>query len=593
MIRHILHKMHVWLVLLQKKTSKKNFIFLLAVSLGLCAGFAAVILKTAVHFIFTLATENKYTDSKYILLLLPMLGIFLTYFIIKRILGGKLSKGLSPIHFSIAQKSSDIPPEQTYAQLITSPVTVGLGGSAGLEAPIVITGAALGSNLAKYFRLNYAERTLLLACGVAAGIGAAFNAPIAGVLFTIEVLMLDISTAGFIPLLIASASGALISKIILDEGTLLSFQQQQPFDYSNVPYYIILGGLAGLMSIYHAKLFVKVEKHFSELKIHPYLRMIYAGLALALIIWLFPTLFGEGYSSIKSLASIHPEDVLKNSLLQNEITNEWLLLFFILIVMGVKAIATGITLGGGGNGGNFAPSLFVGSYLGFIYAKFINLTHIGKIPESNFTLVGMAGVLSGLYHAPLTAIFLIAEITGGYSLMIPLMIVTSISYFVSKSIERYSMDTKELIASRKIHSGNKDENILVTMKMDKLIETNFVILKSTDNISTLIQAIVASERNIFPVTDQNKKLLGIVLLNDVKNIIFEQEKYVDLQIKDIMKPFPDIIHLTDDMISVVEKFELTHAWNLPVVDKEVYIGFISKSKLFSSYRGELISRTLG
>ncbi|MBX7242686.1 MAG: chloride channel protein [Bacteroidia bacterium] len=593
MIRHILHKMHVWLVLLQKKTSKKNFIFLLAVSSGLCAGFAAVILKTAVHFIFTLATENKYTDSKYILLLLPMLGIFLTYFIIKRILGGKLSKGLSPIHFSIAQKSSDIPSEQTYAQLITSPVTVGLGGSAGLEAPIVITGAALGSNLAKYFRLNYAERTLLLACGVAAGIGAAFNAPIAGVLFTIEVLMLDISTAGFIPLLIASASGALISKIILDEGTLLSFQQQQPFDYSNVPYYIILGGLAGLMSIYHAKLFVKVEKHFSKLKIHPYLRMIYAGLALALMIWLFPTLFGEGYSSIKSLASIHPEDVLKNSLLQNEITNEWLLLFFILIVMGVKAIATGITLGGGGNGGNFAPSLFVGSYLGFIYAKFINLTHIGKVPESNFTLVGMAGVLSGLYHAPLTAIFLIAEITGGYSLMIPLMIVASISYFVSKSIEHYSMDTKELIASRKIHSGNKDESVLVTMKMDKLIETNFVILKSTDNISTLIQAIIASERNIFPVTDQNKKLLGIVLLNDVKNIIFEQEKHVDLQIKDIMKPFPDIIHLTDDMISVVEKFELTDSWNLPVVDKEVYIGFISKSKLFSSYRGELISRTLG
>lgn len=592
-IYRILHKIHIWLIYFQRKTSKKNFIFLVAISVGITAGLASVILKTAVHFIYKFATHNAFVNKYYLLLLLPMIGITLTYFIIQKALKGKLTKGLSPLHFSIAQKSSDVPPEQMYAQLITSPVTVGLGGSAGLEAPIVITGAALGANFAKFFRLNYSERTLLLACGVAAGIAAAFNAPIAGVLFTIEVLMLEISTAGFIPLLIAAASGALISKIILDEGTILNIQLQQPFDYHNVPFYIVLGGLAGLLSVYHARLFIKVEKHFSSFKKHPYLRIVYAGITLALLIALFPSLFGEGYSSIKSLAFMHPDDLFKNSILKSDITNEWLGLLFVGLVMCVKAIATGITLGGGGNGGNFAPSLFVGSYLGFFYSKFINLLHITHLPESNFTLVGMAGLLSGLYHAPLTAIFLIAELTGGYALMIPLMIVSSISYFVSKSIEPYSMDTKELIESRKIHAGNKDSNILVTMKMENLIEKNFIVLKNTDNIQQLIHAIIASERNLFPVVNEKNKLLGIVLLNDVKNIIFQQEKYAHLKIKDVMKPYPDLIYLTDDMTTVVEKFEETQAWNLPVVDNEAYIGFISKSKLFSSYRGELISRTIG
>lgn len=589
----LLHKIHVLLIYLQKKTSKRNFVFILSITLGITVGFAAVMLKISVHFIYHLATQNTLADSYYLLLLLPTIGIALTYLIIQKVLGGKLTKGLSPLHFSIAQKSSDVPPEQMYAQLITSPVTVGLGGSAGLEAPIVITGAAMGSNFAKYFRLNYSERTLLLACGVAAGIAAAFNAPIAGVLFTIEVLMLDISTTGFIPLLIAAASGALISKIILDEGTLLSFQLQQPFDYTNVPFYLILGVLAGLISVYHARVFVKIEKHFSHFVKNSYLRIIYAGAGLALLIAIFPSLFGEGYSSIKSLALMQEQDLFQNSIFSQFLSNEWLILLGIGLVMLIKAIATGITLGGGGNGGNFAPSLFVGSYLGFFYAKLLNLLNISHVPESNFTLVGMAGLLSGLYHAPLTAIFLIAELTGGYALMIPLMIVSSISYFVSKSIEPYSMDTKTLIESRKIHSGNKDANILVTMKVETLIEKNFIALQATHHLSELIAAIIASERNIFPVINKKNELLGIILLNDVKDIIFHKEKYTHIKIKDLMKPYPDLIQMTDDMTTVVEKFEQTQAWNLPVVDNRIYVGFISKSKLFSSYRGELIHRTIG
>jgi CIC family chloride channel protein len=590
--KKVLFKIHAFLTHWQQCMTKKQFVFLLSVVVGMSAGLAAVLLKIAVHTISNLAQHPMIVAHSNFLLLFPLLGLGLTYFMIQRILGGQLIKGLAPLHFAIAQNNSIISPQQTYAQLVTSPITVGLGGSAGLEAPIVITGAALGSNYADYFQLNYAERTLLLACGVAAGIASAFNAPIAGVLFTIEVLILDISTTGFIPLLIAAASGALMSKIILQEGDILSFQLQAPFNYHNVPFYVVLGLLSGFMSVYHARLFVKVEQYCRHLSPNPYLRMLFAGWMLALILLFFPSLFGEGYNSIKSLAQMHPQDLFQKSILRNVITNDWLLLCCISLVMFFKTVATAITLGGGGNGGNFAPSLFVGSYLGFLYAKWINLLNISQLPVANFTIVGMAGVLSGLYHAPLTAIFLIAELTGGYALMIPLMLVSSISYLVSKTIEPHTMDTKQLARHRKILSGDKDANILVTMQVKNLIETDFARLYDTDYLEELIQAITVSERNIFPVLNKQNKLLGIVMLSDIKNIIFKKELYNQITIKTIMKPYPDVILLADDVMTIVEKFETTQAWNLPVLSEMGYIGFISKSKLFSAYRTELIHRTI-
>jgi chloride channel protein, CIC family len=590
--KKVLFKIHAFLTHWQQCMTKKQFVFLLSVVVGMSAGLAAVLLKIAVHTISNLAQHPIIVAHSNLLLLFPLLGLGLTYFMIQRVLGGQLIKGLAPLHFAIAQNNSIISPQQTYAQLVTSPITVGLGGSAGLEAPIVITGAALGSNYADYFQLNYAERTLLLACGVAAGIASAFNAPIAGVLFTIEVLILDISTTGFIPLLIAAASGALMSKIILQEGDILSFQLQAPFNYHNVPFYVVLGLLSGFMSVYHARLFVKVEQYCRHLSPNPYLRMLFAGWMLALILLFFPSLFGEGYNSIKSLAQMHPQDLFQKSILRNVITNDWLLLCCISLVMFFKTVATAITLGGGGNGGNFAPSLFVGSYLGFLYAKWINLLNISQLPVANFTIVGMAGVLSGLYHAPLTAIFLIAELTGGYALMIPLMLVSSISYLVSKTIEPHTMDTKQLARHRKILSGDKDANILVTMQVKNLIETDFARLYDTDYLEELIQAITISERNIFPVLNKQNKLLGIVMLSDIKNIIFKKELYNQITIKTIMKPYPDVILLADDVMTIVEKFETTQAWNLPVLSEMGYIGFISKSKLFSAYRTELIHRTI-
>jgi chloride channel protein, CIC family len=590
--KKILFKIHSFLTHWQQHLTKKQFMFLLSVVVGLSAGLAAVLLKMAVHSVSHIALHYKFADNYHILLFLPLLGLVLTHLIIQHILGGKLTKGLAPLHFAIAQNNSILPSQQTYAQLVTSPITVGFGGSAGLEAPTVITGAALGSNYADYFQLMVAERTLLLACGVAAGIASAFNAPIAGVLFTIEVLMLDISTTGFIPLLIAAASGALISKIILHEGIILSFHLQAPFNYHNVPFYIVLGLFSGLMSVYHARMFVKIEHYCSHLSPNPYLRMFFAGWMLALLILFFPSLFGEGYSSIKSLAQMRPHDLFQQSLLHNAITNDWILMCCIGLVLFFKAFATAITLGGGGNGGNFAPSLFVGSYLGFLYAKLVNQLNISQLPVANFTIVGMAGVLSGLYHAPLTAIFLIAELTGGYELMIPLMLVSSISYLVSKTIEPHTMDTKRLAVHRKILSGDKDSNILVTMQVKTLIETHFVRLHDTDHLEQLIHAITISERHIFPVVDKENKLLGIVMLSDVKNMIFEKELYHHIKIKDVMKPYPNVIHIADDMTAIVEKFETTQAWNLPVISDEGYIGFISKSKLFSAYRTELINRTI-
>ena len=402
----------------QTKLNKKQFIIFSSILVGLSVGLAAIILKTFVHYIFIAATFKELGNFKYFFLVLPIIGIFLTVLVVKKLLHGKLDKGLSHIHYAIANKSSIVPKDQMYAQILTSSLTVGFGGSAGLEAPIVITGAAIGSNYSKTYHLNYKERTLLLACGIAAGIGATFNAPIAGVLFALEVLIIDISISAFTPLIISAATGALISKIILQDDILLSFQSQS-FNYNNVPFYILLGLLAGIISVYHSRAFTKIENIFSKSPNKIYLNAAIGGLAIAALLFVFPSLFGEGYQSIKSLALQQPENLLDNGVFQNYKSNGWFVLIFVGVLIFVKAIATALTLGSGGNGGNFAPSLFVGSYLGFFLSRCLNMLNLTNLPESNFTMVGMAGILSGLYHAPLTAIFLIAEITGGYTLMIP------------------------------------------------------------------------------------------------------------------------------------------------------------------------------
>lgn len=577
---------------LHNKLTPRQFLIFSSILVGSTTGLAAIILKTSVHYIHLAITHDYNIKYQYILyMIFPTIGILLTVWFVQKHLKGKLGKGTANILHSIAKKSSFLPKDQMYSHIVTSALTVGFGGSAGLESPMVTTGAAIGSNYSKTYHINYKDRTLLLACGAAAGIAAAFNSPIAGVLFALEVLLVDVSISAFIPLIIAAATGALLSKIILNENLLLSFQLKQPFDYHNTPYYIILGLLSGVVSIYYARTFIKIEGFLKPKKNHPYFKAIVGGLILGVFILFFPSFFGEGYESIKRLSNIHPEKLFEHSILFNVVWNKWILFFLITIAMLIKVVAVALTIGSGGNGGNFAPSLFVGAYLGFAFASLINLLGISVAPINNFTIVAMAGILSGIFHAPLTAIFLIAEITGGYELMIPLMIVSAISFMVVKYFEPYSMDMKKLAQKGEIFTANKDKNVLAALKTIKVIETEFQIISPMTTLGQLVDIVAHSKRNIFPVVE-NEMLVGIILLDNIREIMFKHEMYNSIFVNQLMQKPPAIITIDEDMHSVMKKFDETNAWNLPVVEDGKYVGFISKSSIFTQYRETLVRSSI-
>jgi len=592
MLRKILRNTEKWLLWGQNKLTNKQFIFLSAVLVGTSAAFAVIVLKTFAHSVFRFATYiNGILKLSFINSILPIVGILLTVFVVKRLLGGSIEKGTSQILYAVAKKASIIPAKQMYAQIVTSSLTVGLGGSAGLESPIVITGAAFGSNYAQQYKLSYKDRTLLIGCGVAAGIAAAFNAPIAGVLFAIEVLLVDVSIAAFTPIMIAAATGALVSAIVLDETVLLSFKSQQTFDFHNIPFYVLLGVFTGLISIFYSRNFQKTEHFFARLKLSPYKKAIFGAAFLALIIFVFPTLFGEGYESIKTLSENDPGKLLENTLFKDLRDNNWALLLFVGATMMLKAFASGITIGSGGNGGNFAPSLFLGSYAGFFFSKFLNLTGLTKLPVGNFTLVGMAGILSGLFHAPLTAIFLIAEITGGYGLMIPLMIVASISFAISKRFEKHSLDVKNLAKKGHVFTSNKDSNILNVLETEKIIQTDYLTITPDENLEKLVDLISHSNQVIFAVVNKEKELLGIVYFNDIREIIFSNFKVKYTPVHEVMTQPVEIVSVTDNMETVMNKFERAKIAFLPVVKQGKYYGFISKAAALEAYRDKLKSMT--
>ena len=593
MFKRYIYKIENLISWSQSKLSEKQFIFLSSVLVGISAAFAVIVLKSFAHAVFSFATDiNGILKLSFINSVLPIVGILLTIFVVKRVLGGTIEKGTSQILYAVAKKSSVIPRKQMYAQIVTSSLTVGLGGSAGLESPIVITGAAFGSNYAQRYKLSYKDRTLLIGCGVAAGIAAAFNAPIAGVLFAIEVLLVDVSISAFTPIMISAATGALISEIILDESILLNFKQQQTYDYHNIPYYILLGIFAGFIAVYYSRNFQKVEHFFSKIKLSPYKKGLFGASLLAIIIFVFPTLFGEGYESIKTLSENDPGQLLENTLFSDFRNNSWVLLIFVGATMLLKVFATGLTLGSGGNGGNFAPSLFLGSYAGFFFSKLVNLSGFTKLPISNFTMVGMAGILSGLFHAPLTAIFLIAEITGGYDLMIPLMIVSSISFAISKRFEKHSLDVKNLARKGNAFTSNKDTNILSTLDINKIIQTDYETVNSEGNLVKLVELISHSNQVVFAVVDENLELLGVIYFNDIREIIFSAFKVKYTPIKEIMQTPKEIIYPTDSMETVMNKFENSKVAFLPVIKNGKYFGFISKSIALEAYRSKLKSMTI-
>lgn len=577
---------------LQQRLSERQFFILSSVLVGLTAGLAAVLLKSLVHLIYEFVTHDYELPFQFWLyLFLPFIGLLITVLYAQRFHKGNLEKGTSHVLYAITRKSSLLAPFHMVAHLITSAITIGFGGSSGLEAPIATTGSAIGSNYARTYHLNYRQRTLLLSCGAAAGIAAAFNAPIAGVLFAIEILLLDISATAFIPLIIASAVGALCSNIILQDGILLSFKTQVPFNFYNVPYYVLMGIFAGLLATYHSHMFMKMDAWFAKRK-SPYTKVIIGGGILALLILLFPPLFGEGYTSVLALSQNNVQGLLNASLLKELITNEWLVLLFLGGIMLAKTFAVSATISSGGNGGNFAPSLMTGAFLGFFFSRFVNLAGFGKLPESNFTLVAMAGVMSGVMHAPLTAIFLIAEVTGGYGLMIPLMIVASISYTVSRFIEPQSIENKKLAQKGAAIIHDRDKKILSDISLAKLIETNFQPVVETARLRDLIAVIEKTTRNIFPVITEDGRLTGVIELNSIRDIMFNTELYDKIVVKELMRKPPAVIEEGESMDEVMKKFDATDSWNLPVTRQGKYLGFISKSTIFNKYRSELIEKSM-
>lgn len=569
-----------------KRLSNKQFLIVGAVIVGLWAGLTAVILKISVHYL----QENIRSlgmSYSWIYLITPAIGILLTILFVRYFLNGDLVKGTSHVLLAIARKSSFLPRKETFSHAITSALTVGFGGSAGLESPIVQTGSAIGSTFSSFFPIGYRDRTLLLACGAAAGIATAFNAPIAGVLFALEVLLVDISITAFIPLLIAGATGALCSKVILSEDILLSFKHISDFNYHNVPYYIVLGVVCGLVSVYYLQASRKAESWLTKLVPSRVLRFLIGVTVLGGLIMLFPPLFGEGYVSIVTLATLNPQQLAATSPLADYVRHPVSLGIFILGIGLIKVFAVSCTLTAGGNGGNFAPALLVGACIGFAFAFLSNASGFTALPASNFTVVAMAGVLTGIFHSPLTAIFLIAEITGGYELIIPLMIVSALSTAVSKYLHPHSLDEIKLAKEDGTLSINKDTHILSDMATDGFIETDFVPVHKDATLRTLVGHIAQSVRNIFPVIDDANVLVGVISLENIREIMFNTEAYDTTKVSHLMQKPVAVADIGEDLSLVMDKFDKTGVWNIPVLKDGKYVGFISKSRIFSNYRDKL------
>lgn len=572
---------------LYNQLTPRQFILVAACAVGIWAGGTAVLLKIIVHYLQTALTSYGMVWN-IVYILAPAVGIGITQLFIHFILGGNLQRGTAHVLDAMARKSSKLPPEETYAHAVTSAFTVGFGGSAGLEAPIVQTGAAIGSVFSSGFPLSYRERTLLLACGAAAGIAAAFNAPIAGVLIAIEVLLVDAGASAFIPLLLAGATGALISHISLSETVLFSFRQIAPFNYFNLPYYLILGILCGLTAAAYKKTLPAFERVFKARFKSVWARMAGGGLLLGGLIIIFPSLYGEGYPAIRALADQRPEQLFEGSVLKSIVlVSPWVLGLAVLAAGLLKPAAVAITLGAGGNGGNFAPALLTGSVIGFSFAWFVDLSGIAMLPPSNFTLVAMAGVLAGIFHAPLSGIFLIAEITGGYGLMLPLMLVSALSTAVSRYLIPKSLDQSALAERKSDTELNRDLYVLADLDLMSLVERDFTPVYKNHALKSLIEAISHSKRNVFPVVDAQNHLTGMVYLEDIREVMFDATLYNLVTIDEVMVAPAAIILSTDEIPTVMKKFEKTGLWNLPVTENGVYCGFISKSSMFEAYRSRL------
>ncbi len=565
----------------------RNRIYFLSFAVGILSGLAAFILKNTVHYTHHFLTHGFHVDRGNLLYLAyPVIGIGITVLFVKYVVKDNIGHGVSKILFSISKKQGRIKPHNSWSSIIASTFTIGFGGSVGAEAPVVLTGASIGANLGRFFKLNHKTMILLIGCGSAGAIAGIFKAPIAGLIFTLEVLMIDLTMASLIPLLISAVTAASLANYLMGDAVLFSFSQTESFALNTIPFVILLGVFSGFLSMYFTRGVMLTEKKLGLLKTETQ-KLLVGGIILSVLIFLFPTLYGEGYTTIISLLHGESSAVVENSIFHSIADNHYLFLLYLLFILLFKVFATSITTGAGGIGGIFAPTLFMGGVSGYLISRLFNGFGL-HLSESNFVLIGMAGMMAGVMHAPLTAIFLIAEITDGYGLMLPLMIVAVVAYITIMYFEPHSLYHKRLAQRGQLLTHHKDKTVLTLMKMDSVIEKDLETIGPDKTLGELIKVISRSHRNIYPVVDEENMFLGIIFLNDIRNLMFRPEKYDKFLVKQLMVKPPGMASTRQSMEEIMDVFESTDAWNLPVVDEGKYVGFVSKAKIFNAYRKVLV-----
>ncbi len=578
------------LVWREQHISERTFVLLLSLFVGLFTGLAAVLLKQLIFWIQQLLTSHMVLDgANYLYFIYPIVGVLLVGLYVRYVVKDDISHGVTRILYAISQKKSRVKPHNMYTSIVASSVTIGFGGSVGAEAPIVYTGAAIGSNMGSLFRMPPHILMLMVGCGAAAAIAGIFKAPIAGMLFTLEVLMVDLTTTSVLPLLISSITAVTVSYVFTGSGAEFSFVQTEDFGISRIPYVILLGIFCGFVSLYFTRMMNWIEDRFRKLG-GQWKKFAFGSAILGLCIFLLPPLYGEGYESILMLLSGNTEELTQGSIFYAGRDNIWIMAGFIMLIVLLKVFATAATNGAGGVGGTFAPSLYVGCFAGFLFAFISGMfDFVPSLSNKNFALMGMAGVMSGVMHAPLMAIFLTAELTGSYALFLPLMITSTVSFATIRIFEPHSIYTMRLAKKGELLTHSKDKAVLTLLKMDSVIETDFLVVHPQMTLGDMVKVISQSHRNVFPVTDDENRLLGIVLLDDIRNIMFRPTLYERMKVRKFMSAPPARIMLGMNMEAVMKTFDDTNAWNLPVVDEAgKYEGFVSKSKIFNSYRRVLV-----
>ena len=571
--------------------SEKDQVLVLSLVVGVFCGLASVLLKEAIEWIHHGLTSwfGPEVTFNYLYLIYPGIGMLIAMLFVRHVIKDNIGHGVTKVLLAVSKNESKIRPHNMWSSLLASSVTIGFGGSVGAEAPIVYTGAAIGSNMARYMGMSYKNMTILLGCGAAGAVAGIFKAPLAGVLFTLEILLFNISMSSILPLLLSTVSATVVSYLFL--GDSLPFEcTLAPFEMHNIPFYVVLALFCAAFSVYFTRTTLWLEDRIKSVK-NPYRRWAMSAVCLGLLIFLFPPLYGEGYEYVSVLLNGGQIDLDGRTLLSFFMDSSWTIPLFFLLILILKVFSMSFTNAGGGVGGTFGPTLFVGAIAGFVVARVINLIFAGtgiSVPEQNFVLVGMAGLMAGVMQAPMTAIFLIAEISGGYELLIPLILTATISFGATRMVEQYSIYTKRIANRGELLTHDSDQAVLTLLKTGDLIESDFTAVRIDDTLGALVDAVSKSSRNIFPVIDSKKHFQGYVSLEDIRKDMFKKDLYDSLHVYNFMRSTPEYVYIDEKMDAVMAKFEKTGAWNLPVVDKDrTYLGFVSKSKIFSAYRDQL------